>query len=199
MGFENFNDPEPAGEPVAAPEESSNRTFLIVAAALGGIALLALICIGAYALVFLPRMRTAQEAQRQTLEAQDTEVAMIIEGTSTAAEMTAIVAAYTATPTRTPVPPTFTPTSSPTPVVAQASPDTGAGGVSPDMATATVLYATLHANSTAVVQTLAVASPTPTPGMPTSGFADEVGLPVMLGTAALLIVVIFLARKLRTA
>jgi hypothetical protein len=31
------------------------------------------------------------------------------------------------------------------------------------------------------------------------GFADEVGLPAMLGLAGLLIVVIFLARRLRTA
>lgn len=198
MGFENFTDQEPPEETVVVPEESSNRTFLIVAAALGGIALLALICIGTYALVFLPRMRTAQDQQRMTLEAQDTEVAMIIMGTSTAAEQTAIVAAYTATPTRTPVPPTFTPTPSPTPVVAQASPDASMGGISPDMATATMLYATLHANSTAVMQTLAAASPTPT-ALPQGGFADDVGLPVMLGLAALLIVVIFLARKLRTA
>jgi hypothetical protein len=83
--------------------------------------------------------------------------------------------------------------------LAQGSPDASGGGViSPDEATATMLYATLHANSTAVVQTLAVASPTPT-RLAATGFADDVGLPAMLGMAALLIVVIFLARKLRTA
>jgi hypothetical protein len=35
--------------------------------------------------------------------------------------------------------------------------------------------------------------------LPESGFADEVGLPGMVGLAAVLIAVIFLARKLRTS
>ena len=199
MGFEDFREPENAPEePIVVPEQSSNRTFLFVAAALGGIALLALICIGAYALVFLPRMRIAQEQQQMTLEAQDTEVAMIIEGTSTAAEMTAIVAAYTATPTRTPIPPSPTPTASQTPVVAVASPNSSQPTLGSEMATATALYATLQANATHAVETLAAATPTRAT-VPNSGFADDVGLPAMLGMAGLLIVVIFLARRLRTA
>jgi LPXTG-motif cell wall-anchored protein len=35
--------------------------------------------------------------------------------------------------------------------------------------------------------------------LPKSGFADEVGAPSLLGLAVLLVVVIFLARRLRTA
>jgi hypothetical protein len=35
--------------------------------------------------------------------------------------------------------------------------------------------------------------------LPTSGFADDVGLPGMFGLALLLVAVIFLARRLRTA
>jgi LPXTG-motif cell wall-anchored protein len=35
--------------------------------------------------------------------------------------------------------------------------------------------------------------------LPTTGFADEVGIPGLLGMAVLLIAVIFLARRLRSA
>ena len=56
MAFEDVDmdemDSEPGGTP--PPEESNNRSFLIVAGILGGIALLALICIAVYALVLRP-------------------------------------------------------------------------------------------------------------------------------------------------
>jgi LPXTG-motif cell wall-anchored protein len=35
--------------------------------------------------------------------------------------------------------------------------------------------------------------------MPDTGFADEVGIPSLIGIAILLVAVIFLARRLRTA
>jgi LPXTG-motif cell wall-anchored protein len=201
MGMEDFNlddNPEQPYEEEALPEESSNRTFLIIAAALGGIALIALVCIAIYALVLWPRARDAQTSQRATLEAQNTEVAVIIASTSTSAAETAIAAGFTATPTRTPLAPTVTPTSSPTPVVAIPSPSplapTGAG----DMATATALHSTLQANATLYAATLTARPIQPTE-IPKTGFADDVGLPVMLGLAVLLVVVIFLARRLRTA
>ncbi|MDI6695978.1 MAG: hypothetical protein QME21_13095 [Anaerolineales bacterium] len=201
MAFDNLNlDDNLPDDESPSPEESSNRTFLIIAAALGGIALLALACIAVYALVLLPRTREAQLSRRMTLEAQETEVAAIIAATSTASEMTAIAAAYTATPTETPVPPTATATSSPTPVVAAATGDAGAptATLGPDMATATALHATLEANATLYVSTLTARPLQPTE-IPKTGFADEVGLPAMLGMAVLLIVIIILARRLRTA
>jgi len=42
------------------------------------------------------------------------------------------------------------------------------------------------------------ATPTAT-GLPDTGFADDIGAPTLLGMAALLIVVIFVARRLRAA
>ena len=201
MGLEDFkldDDLEQPPEEAPLPEESSNRTFLIIAAALGGIALIALVCIAIYALVLLPRAREAQSAQRATLEAQNTEVALIIAGTSTSAAETAIAAGFTATPTRTLPPPTATATSSPTPVVALPSETPQAPMPGPEMATATALHATLQANATLYAATLTARPAQPTE-IPKTGFADEVGLPAMLGMAVLLVVVIFLARRLRPA
>jgi LPXTG-motif cell wall-anchored protein len=212
MAFENLDlnnneelPPEGGGLP---PEESGNRTFLILAGVLGAVALLCLVFIAIYALVVVPRSRNAQAAQRATVDAQNTQVAMIVEGTAMAATSTAIVAAYTATPTETPVPPTPTASSTPTPVLAvpttavaqalNASPTTG-----PDMATATALHATLEANATLYAATLtakpgSAATATKQASIPKTGFADSVGLPLMIGMAVALIAIIFLARRLRS-
>lgn len=201
MGFENFNIENESQDTLVVPEESSNRTFLIVAAVLGGIAILALVCVAVMAAFILPRQKAQQAANASTLEAQKTEVELIVGQTATSDQATAIALGWTATPTRTPIPPTPTITPTLTPVVVMpnqaAAPTIGSGD-----ATATSLAATLNANATLYVATL-TAGPTlrvPTPtAIPTTGFADEVGLPTMLGMAALLIVVIFLARRLRTA
>jgi hypothetical protein len=202
MSFENLDLNEELEEEPAPPEESSNRTFIIIAGVLGAIALLALVCIAVYALVLLPRTRNAQEAQRATLDAQNTEVAAIIERTSTAAEKQAIEAAYTHTPTNTLVAPTFTPTSSPTPVVAM--PTTAVAPLATDTpnaqtATAVALFATLDANATRLASTFTARPGGQATSIPNTGFADDIGLPAMIGMAVLLIAIIFLARRLRTA
>lgn len=200
MGFEDLEFEDALDEEEGAlPEEASNRTFIILAGVLGAVALLSLVCIAVYALVLLPRSRSAQEEQQATLDAQNTEVAAIIEQTSTSAAMDAIRAAYTSTPTETPIPSTPTPTAT-TPVVAVSPTMLGTTGfgtpsLDPLMATATYMRATLDAQ---FAQSTLTARPTTTAIGP-YGFADEVGLPAMLGLAALLIVVIFLARRLRTA
>lgn len=200
MGFENIDMTgdleEPEGTP---PEESSNRMFLIAAGVLGAIALLSLICIAVYALLILPERRTAQNQQKATLDARNTQVAAIINSTSTAAVQAAIEAAYTPTASNTPLPPPFPATSLPTPVVAVAtSVVPGGPTLAPEMATATALYPTLTANALLYAQTQTARPPIATQ-IPDTGFADEVGLPLMLGMAALLVAIIFLARRLRTS
>src|SRR3989304_3504749 len=101
--------PEEPEEGVPPPEDSGNRTFFIVAGIIGGIMLLALICLALYALVLAPRQRSQQAAQVAPANAQNTQVAM-------AAEQTALAGKWKATPTVTPVMPTAT--TPPTPVVA---------------------------------------------------------------------------------
>jgi hypothetical protein len=202
MAFEDLdtnNELEP--EDTALPEESNNRPFLIIAGVLGALAVLALICIGIYALVIVPRNQSQKAQQEATVNAQKTEVEAIIVQTSTAAAIAAIEAAYTPTPTNTPVRPPDSPTPlvTNTPVVALATtavPLTPT--MRPEMATATVLHATLTANAIIFASTQ-TAKPLTTQAIPDTGFADDVGLPLLLGLAILLIVVIFIARRLRTA
>jgi hypothetical protein len=177
------NDLGYSGEETPPPEESSNRTFLIVAGILGGITVLALVCIAAYAFFVLPRQRAGREAQAATLTAQANEV-------SQALTSTAIAAAFTPTATKTQVPTATTKPLqlTPTPVLAIA---TNTAVPSADPRTQTVEALLTEAASTPQVTTTAA--------LPTTGFADQFGLPAMLGVALLLVVVIFLARRLRTA
>jgi len=200
MSFENLDLSDDLQEEPNPPEESSNRTFLIIAGVLGAIALLALVCIAVYALVLAPRNKNAQSAQRSTLEAQGTAVQEIINATSTANEMAAIIAAYTHTPTNTLLPPTFTSTPTQTPVVVIPTTALVLATDTPNAQTATAmsLFATLDANATRLASTFTARPPNAT-SIPNTGFADDIGLPALLGMAVLLVVVIFLARRLRTA
>lgn len=197
MAFEDldFEEEFEGEEEEILPEEAGNRTFYIIAAVIGVIAVLALVCI-VVVYLSLRSGTAAQTAQQATLDAQNTEVAAIVAEKATEAERQAIIAAYTATATETPIPsPTFTPTAT-TPVVAEsptsaiATPSPGTATLDPGHAMATLMQATV------IIGTL-TAQAAPTEIGP-YGFADEVGLPAMLGLAALLIVVIFLARRLRT-
>lgn len=160
------------------PEESSNRTFLIAAGALGFLVLVALLCLGAYVL-FNFNSNQSSEATAQALAAeQEATIQVGLTQTAAALELT-----QTAGVTLT-VPPTNTP------VIAQA---TATLSPTPEPVTATVAAAfTQLAVST---QTVIVTST----ALPATGFAEDVGLPGMLVLALGLVVVIFLVRRLRAA
>jgi hypothetical protein len=165
-------------EEVSPPEESSNRTFLIVAGALGFLVLAALLCLGAYVLF---NLNTNQQAQA-TAQAQATEQAATIQ-----AGLTQTAAAQQLTQTALATP-TLPPTS--TPVIAEA---TATFTETPNPATATVGAAfTQIAVSTQTVIATSTA-------LPATGFAEDVGLPGMLAAAIAFVVVIFLMRRLRAA
>ncbi len=173
---------ELAGRP---PEESGNRTFIIIAAILGGLFLLGLVCIAVYALLIYPNARQTQLAAQSTVAAQATEVAF-------AAEQTSIAASWSPTPKPTNTkPPEVKATN--TPVVAQ-----GGATATPIKPTFDPTQATLDALLTEVALAQKTVIPTST-SLPQGGFADEVGAPVLLAAAVVLVVVIFLARRLRTA
>ena len=192
MTFENNELDDDLGSEEAPPEESGNRLFLIIAGILGGIAILTLICIAAYAFLYLPRLRQAQESNKATVDAQNTQVAVIIDQTRTAAA----IEAFTDTPTNTLVPPTATETRVPTQVVAMATtPVSLISTYPPETATAMALVQTLDAVQLTPTRTSRV---TGTPRLTDTGFADDFGLPVMLGAAVLLILVFIVARRLRT-
>ena len=185
MAFEDtemeMEEEEPQSPP---PEESNNRTFIIVAAILGGIMLLALLCTAAYAFVILPRTRSQKEAQVATLNAQNTALAK-------AATQTSEVLKWTPTPKPTNTPTKPAATATPVVVVQATNTPTENPEIRASTQTAEALY-------TQVAEAQLTTIPTST-ALPTSGFADEVGVPGLLALAAVLVIVIFLVRRLRTA
>lgn len=165
------------------PEEGSNRTFILVAGILGSVLILSLILIAVYAMVFLPRSRDAKSTQEAEINAQNTEVAML-------SAMTAEAQNWTATPsaTSTAAPDTATPVLVPTntPVLE--------GGA---VATQDPRTATVAALLTQQAENLTLTPVSTT--LPDTGFADNVGITGLVALAASLVLVIFLARRLRTS
>ena len=171
----NLNNPTP---PPA--EESSNRTFLIAAGILAGVVFLSIVCLAAYALFLGPRLNSQKAAQQATVEAQNVQIAQAMTATAMSLQ-------WTPTPLPSPLP-----TETTTPVVAIPSD------------TPTSMYDPLTATMAALQTQVAIAQLTPTStlaaaGLPKSGFADEFGLPGLILMALALVVVIFLARRLRKA
>lgn len=161
-------------------EESSNRTFMIAVGILGGLVLLTIICVLVYAFVLGPRLSANNASAQATVEAHNAQIAEA---------MTATMNASLRTPTE--LPAMATQISSPTPVV----------NIPTD--TVTSIYDPLTATMGALFTQAAISQLTPTstliaPGaLPQGGFADKYGLPGLILMAAVLIVVILLARRLR--
>ena len=165
----NYDDPNP-------PEESNNRTFLLVAGGLGFLVLIALCVLVGY--LFLNN-NSEQQAEQTAVALQTLQQATIEAGLTQMSEEQAL--ALTAAVTNT-VPPTNTP------VIAQA---TATLSLTPDPATMTVAAAfTQIAVSTQTIIATSTA-------LPNTGFADDVGVPGLLLMAIALVVVIFLVRRLR--
>jgi hypothetical protein len=160
------------------PEETSNRTFLIVAGILGGIVLLSLACVAAYVLFVYPNTQKQNQAVIATRDAQNAQVALALTSTAQAASF----------PTETVTPP---PTQ--TPVIAQATITSTPSTVTPDPSTATVAAALTQA---AQAQLTIVPTTTALPG---TGIADQYGAPGLVIMGMALVAVIFLARRLRVA
>jgi hypothetical protein len=168
------------------PEESTNRTFVMAAAGLGGLLILSMICLAVYALVLAPRQEEARATQAALIILQNTEVAQT--QTAEAAEDTP-----TSIPTETNTPlPTVTVT--PTQVVVLPS-DTPTPFTT--LPTIDPLTATAAAQATADAEGGEPATATPT-ALPATGFADEAGIPTLILFGALLVIVVFVARGLRT-
>lgn len=164
--------------PPEGDEGGNNRTFIIIAAVLGGITLLALLCTAIYAFVYLPRTRADRQNAAATAYAQETMLAY---------ESTQAALPPTATNTKQPE----AVKASPTPVLAEEE------AVNTATPTINSVQATQDALDT-VVAAAQTQNPTATK-LPTSGFADDVGAPGLLAMAVILVVVIFLVRRLRTS
>jgi hypothetical protein len=161
------------------PEESGNKTFLLVAAILGGIVLLSIACLAVYGFYWIPRQTAQRDAQQATLVAQNLQVGQALTEKAIS-DMLSQVPSGTPTlePTATPV---FQQT---TPTLAPADPQT-----------ATVAAALTQA---AQAQLTVTGLPTST-ALPNTGFFDDVGAPGLAVMAMALVIVILLARRLRVS
>ena len=171
-------DEETTFEEETPPEEAGNRTFLMLAGILGGIIFLLFLCGVGYILFTRGQSNQADATavQAATNQAATIQVGLTAKAVEQALTQTAAVT-NTVPPTNTPVIAQPTNTSSPT----------------PDPSTATVAAAfTQIAVSTGTVIYTSTA-------LPNTGFADEVGAPVLLMMAVALLFVIILVRRLRAA
>jgi type II secretory pathway pseudopilin PulG len=200
----NLDAPEPQ------PEETGNRTFLIVGGIFAALIFLTLICMAVYFLVIAPRLAGTQAAQDATAEAQRLEQAQAMTETAEAALFTETpLPSAIPTSTRTK---TLSPAASPTLVVVLASPTEGptsdpatlaaaqtqlAGQMTQTSAAGAGAGAGAGATAAGAGQvTRAVGGDGP---LPNTGFFNDVGLPLLLVLTLALLVVIFIARRMRKA
>jgi len=183
MAFTDMEDLEEEQEE-ATPAGRSNRNFWLIFGILGGILVLSLACVLVYALVIRPQQIERANSVAATDVAMATEVAFAMTQTDVAKHI-----APTRTPTNTPLPVVATRTS----VIQNAEITSTATSVDEAIATRNALL-TLAAELTTTP-----AIPTSTTTLPDSGFADEVGVPGLLGLALVFVVVIFLVRRMRAS
>jgi hypothetical protein len=197
---ENLETPE-----APPPEESNNRTFLIVGGIFAALIFLTLVCGAIYVLWLGPRLTSQRNAAQATIEAKNAQVISQLTATAEAALFTP-TSLPTTTPTNTSAP-VVIPVNSPTAVIASGS-SVGAATSTYDPATLAALQTQLsqQMTSTVVVQANLSQQMTSTSiargtgiasAMPRTGFFDQVGLPTLVILAFALVVVIFLARRMR--
>ncbi len=167
------------GETPPPAEESSNRTFLIVGGILAAIVLLTIICMAVYVVMTLPARQAERAAEQTAIATQNLGISMNMTATAEAALWT----------------PTLPPTATQPPATPSATPVVAMPSESPTPDTLPLTQTMAYLRTQVEINRL---TPTGTLGMPRSGFADEVGLPGLIVLALALVVVIFLARRLRT-
>jgi hypothetical protein len=182
------------------PEESNNRTFLIVGGVFAALIFLTLVCGAVYALWYLPSHNASQKATQSAIQAGNAQVVAQMTSTAQAALWTP-TSLPTEIPTATALP-TVAPLNTPTAVIALSTETPLAPLASPTTYPATLISMQTQLagqlTSTAVMYALPGFG-TPAAAMPRTGFFDQLGLPGLIILALALIVVIFLARRLRNA
>jgi hypothetical protein len=180
------------------PEERSNRTFQLILGIIAGLVFLTLACLAVWFLFLGPNSASKRDAQRAAIETQNAQVALQLTSTAEALLWTP-TSPPTATFTATLLPQLNTPVSSPTPVVALNSPTADLSALSTMLAAQTQLAAAMTATMSAELAQGTRGIGGAATQMPATGFFDEVGLPSMIVLAVTLVIVIFLARRLRKA
>ena len=184
-----YRDFEDESGEVSASSGGGNRKFIVLVGILGAIFLIALLVLAVFALYIVPQRNAAQVELAAQINAQNTatayaatELALYQDQARTATA----AAEEAAKPSPTAV--VVFPTNTPTPleaVKADATQDAVGGD----------LFA--RTQTVAALLTEAAGGQTTTTALPTTGFADDVGLPGLFGLSLLLIAVIVIARRLR--
>ncbi len=182
--------PEPELDPEQEPPKKSGKSFGLIVALIGLITL-AVVVVGVVLLFFRMRGSNALEEAAQ-INAQNT---MTVQAATQQAyennlklTPSATVKVQVAAATLTPV--LVFPTDTPETVVAAGAEDPRTATVAALLTQAATLDPTMAAAGTLTAQPTA---------LPTTGFADQVGLPGLFGLGVLALVVIFVARRLRTS
>jgi len=176
MAMDNYEDFDDTFDDEDSPEESNNRTFLMVAGGLGLLVLLALLCVGAYVIFnFNSGQNTEVTAQAQATAQEATVRAGLTQAALDQALTQTAGVTLTVDPTDTPVIAEATVTMTETP--------------NPATATVGAAFTQIAASTQTIVAT--------STALPNTGFADDVGIPGMFALALALVIVIFLVRRLR--
>jgi LPXTG-motif cell wall-anchored protein len=177
-------DPQPSGG-----KNGGNRNFLLAVGIIGGIFVISLIGLGLYIFLGQPRQTKSLQETAAVINANNTATAM--SATQSAGLNIQRLTQTAGAPTKTAIPATNTPVVAvPTATLDLTATSIASGLADPAARTATVAaFQTQVAASTKITGT--------TTALPKTGFAEDVGLPGLLGAAAILLLVIFLARRLR--
>jgi hypothetical protein len=178
------------------PEESNNRTFLIVGGIFAALIFLTLVCGAIYVLYLGPRLTAQRNAAQATIEAGNAQVVQQMTSTAEAALFTPTPKAVNK-PTNTSVPANNV-VNSPTPVLALSTSVAATATATPTTDPATLVA--MQTQLAIQIASTSIAKGTPaalaTNVMPKTGFFDQVVPSLVILTLAL-IAVIFLARRLR--
>ncbi len=192
--FEDFSSEEQQPTEGSSPEPGSsgnggNRNFMLAVGIIGAIFIISLIGLGLYIFLGQPRQTQSLRETAAVINANNTATAM--SATQSAGLNIQHLTQTAGAPTKTPIPATNTPVVAiPTATLNLTATSLAAELADPAARTATVAaFQTQVAVGTKITGT--------TTALPKTGFAEDVGLPGLLGAAAILLLVIFLARRLR--
>lgn len=201
--FEEYRDQFADDENGGGERPPSNRPFLIAIAVIGGLFLLAVIGLVVFYFLNSGRSNTAIQDETAKINAQNTAIA--IQATdiyrNEIAKWTEEAANASPSPTATSLIAVASATPEPTQSGIKAVGDSAARTATvaaflTEIANTTGTPDSGAAAATAAAATAGTLAPTST-ALPNTGVMDDIGLPGMFGAALLLIVVLFLVRRLR--
>ena len=187
-------------------EESSNRPFIIASVALGGLFVAGLVSLGLYAFKIKPAQASASATQVAEINVSNTQVAVYAEATSVA-QVAAVVSSGSEQQARVASSLGYNANESATdsievwpaePIavvqVPVSSTNSESSVVQSDNKAVTSSTNDVEASSSSVDTFESVASPET---LPNTGFADEVGLPVLVSAMLALISIVIVTRSVR--